>query len=83
MHKALRGDGEALLGLVECVKPHDHIVRHLYLTLAEFYLPDGPLKNKAHERKVVVRKEMNPEFHDQADKAVQAWKKNIQEYKAD
>lgn len=50
-HGAMRGNGEAFLALVDFVKQNDHHLRHLYLALAEFYLPNGALKDKAREGK--------------------------------
>lgn len=80
LHRATRGEGEAFLALVDFVKPHDHIVRHLYLALAEFYLSDGPLKDKARQRKEAALKEMTPDFQEGADKIIESWKQNIQRY---
>lgn len=81
--RAIRGDGEAFLSLVDFANPHDHIVRHLYLALAETYLPDGPLKDKARQGKEAAWKEMKPEFQERANKIIENWKQNIQRYQTD
>jgi len=81
-HKAVRGDGEALYKMIKLQEKHNHSGRHLYMSLAEIFLPDGPLKEKAKSGKSEAFNRMFPDQQKQADKAVEYWKKNIQKYKS-
>jgi len=82
-HKAMRGDGEALLAMVDFHGPQDHHLKHLYLSLAELFLPDGPLKDNVQTRKPKVFKKMFPNQQGQAAQAVERWQQKILKYKSE
>lgn len=83
LHKAVRGDGEALYKMTEFQEENDHGGRHLYMSLAEIFLPDGLLKEKAKFGKLEAFKKMFPDQQKQADKAIEYWVQNIQKYKSE
>jgi len=82
-HRAMRGDGEALLAMVGFQKPNDYQGKHLYMALAEFHLPNGPLKDKAQRGKADAFKKMFSSQQKQANKVIENWKHTIQKYQSE
>ena len=82
-HKAVRGGGEALFEMIAFQEANNHSGKHLYMSLAEIFLPDGPLKDKARNGKPDALKKMFPEQQEQAAKEVEYWKQKILKYKSE
>lgn len=79
-HRGMRGDGEAFLALVNFLKPYEQDDKHLYLALAEFYLPSGPLKDQACEQRDIAWKALKPEFQSRQKLVIDEWIQKIRDY---
>ncbi|PCI38650.1 MAG: hypothetical protein COB46_10795 [Rhodospirillaceae bacterium] len=80
-HEAIRGNGKAFLDLLQFEKKDDFDRLYLFSALAEYYLPDGPLKNEARLAKAAALKNIHPERHNIQLKMVDHWVQFIEKYK--
>ena len=81
-HKAVRGDGEAFLRLLHLEQTADYERQHLLYALAEHYLLDGSLKDKARQGKEAAWNEIKPKFQKRQDLLIKDWIDKLQRYNA-
>ncbi|MBL4692345.1 MAG: hypothetical protein JKY92_03350 [Magnetovibrio sp.] len=82
-HKAMRGDGKALFKMISFQNEYNYSGKHLYMSLAEHFLPDGPLKDQARSGKANAFKQMSPGGQEQADKSIEYLKQQIKRYQSE
>jgi len=79
-HKAMRGDGVALYAMVDLQDADEHQSRYLFMSLAEAFLPKGTLKDKAHNEKEGIFKDLYPDQKKSIEQVIKNWKQKIEKY---
>ena len=82
-HKAMRGDGVALYAMVELQDADEHQSRYLFMSLAETFLPQGDLKDKAHNEKEGIFKNLYPDQKERIEQVIMNWKQKIEKYQSE